>query len=214
MDIHWLGHSCFRLHADDMVVITDPFPQSLGLRPDFRQATVVTVSNPHPNHNNWPQVEGDPKVFQAPGEYEYSGIAVRGVMTPLSEGVELAARNVAYSIEIDNINICHLGDITEPLTSHQVQELLPVDVLLLPVGGRCTLNVDRLSQTMQDLDPKVVIPMHYSVPGVAVALDGVDNFLRNMGVTEVQPQPRLSVTPSNIGASLRVVLLSPQSRPG
>jgi L-ascorbate metabolism protein UlaG (beta-lactamase superfamily) len=212
MDLNWLGHSCFRLHADDMVVITDPFPRSLGLTPDPRPATVVTVSNPQPNHSNWQEVDGDPKVFNAPGEYEYSGISVRGVMTPLSEGTPRESRNVAYSVEIDNVNICHLGDLTEPLTTRQIQDLMPVDVLLLPTGGHCTLDVDRLAQLMQDLDPKIVIPMHYSTPGVSVPLDGVEIFLRHMGVSDVQPQPRLSVTASNLSPNLRVVLMSPMSR--
>ena len=143
---------------------------------------------------------------------EYSSISVRGVMTPLSEGTAQESRNVAYTIEIDNINICHLGDITEPLTTRQIQDLLPVDVLLLPTGGRCTLDVDRLAQTMQDLAPKIVIPMHYSIPGVSVPLDGVETFLRHMGASETQPQPRLSVTLSNLSPDLRVVLLSPMAR--
>ncbi len=78
MEITWLGHSCFRLRSEDLVVITDPHPASVGLRPDSRAATAVTVSNAHPNHSNWPEVSGEPKVFLNPGEYEYSGIAVRG----------------------------------------------------------------------------------------------------------------------------------------
>ena len=78
MEILWLGHACFRLRSDDLVVVTDPYPSSLGLRPEIRPATVVTVSNSHPNHNNWLEVGGSPKVFDTPGEYEYSGIAARG----------------------------------------------------------------------------------------------------------------------------------------
>ena len=97
MDITWLGHSCFRLHFADMVVITDPFPASIGLKPDSRPASVVTISNPHPNHSNWKDVEGDPKVFLAPGEYEYNGITVRGIMTRLLEETPQEQRNVAFS---------------------------------------------------------------------------------------------------------------------
>ena len=73
MDITWLGHACFRLHADDMVVLTDPFPVSVGLRLDARPATIVTVSNNHPNHSNWKEVAGETRVFSAPGEYEFRG---------------------------------------------------------------------------------------------------------------------------------------------
>lgn len=212
MEISWLGHSCFRLRSNEIVVVTDPFPESLGLKPDTRLATVVTVSNTHLNHSNWQGVSGDPRVFNAPGEYEYSGISVRGVMTPLSEGMKQEQRNVAYSMEIEGVNLCHLGDLTEPLTTRHINELSPVDVLLLPVGGGCTLAVDRIVQTMRDLDPKVVIPMHYRIPNISVELESVDVFLRLMGSGETQAQPRLSVTASNLPQDLRVSLLAPQAR--
>mgnify|MGYP001444106700 CR=1 FL=1 len=107
MDITWLGHSCFRLHDADMVVVTDPYPTSVGLRIDNRPASVVTVSNAHPNHNNAESIEGDPKVFSNPGEYEYNGVTVRGVMTPLADGQPQEERNVAFSIEIGaGVNGC------------------------------------------------------------------------------------------------------------
>ena len=212
MEITWLGHACFRLRADDTVLMTDPFQASVGLRADNRPATVVTVSNTHPNHSNWQEVTGDPKVFSSPGEYEYSGVSVRGVMTPLSAGTAQERRNVAYSIGLDNVNICHLGDIAEPLSPRQIDELSPVDVLLVPTGGGCTLDVERALQVLQDLSPKIVIPMHYSIPNVSVPLEGVETFLRLMGFSDVQPQPRLSVTASNLPQDMRVVVLSPQAR--
>jgi len=212
MDITWIGHSCFRLRADDLVVITDPFPASFGLRPEMRPSTVVTVSNSHPNHNNWSEVAGSPKVFDAPGEYEYSGVAVRGVMTGLPPDIPIEHRNVAYSVEIDRVNICHLGDIGVALTPKQVDELAPVDVLLLPTGGGCTLELDQMLQAMQDLNPKIVIPMHYGIEGMNLPIQGVDVFLRSMGLDDVQPQPRLVVTSANLPADRRVVLLSPQAR--
>lgn len=212
MDITWLGHSCFRLRSDDLVVLTDPFPRSLGLAPETRPATVVTISNTHPNHNNWGEVAAEPKIFTAPGEYEYSGVAVRGVMTPMLPDVARKLRNVAYTIEIDGITICHLGDITVPLATKQVDELGPVDVLLAPTGGGCTLNLDQVLQTMQDLDPKVVIPMHYGTAGLDVPLQGVDVFLGRLGLSDVQSQPRLIVTASNLSPDMKIVLLAPQAK--
>ena len=213
MDIIWLGHACFRLRSDDVVVLTDPFPLSLGLRPDTRPATVVTVSNNHPNHCNSGEAVGEPRIFSTPGEYEYRGISVRGVMTPLLPETPREQRSVAYTMEIDRVNICHLGDIAAPLSPGQIDELSPVDVLLVPAGGGCTLEIDQVLQTLQDLNPKIVIPMHYNIPGVGVSLQDVDVFLRRMGLSEVQPQPRLVVTPSNIPEDMRVVVLAPQARP-
>lgn len=212
MEITWMGHACFRLRSEDMVVLTDPFPASVGLRPDPRPASVVTVSNSHPNHSSWEDVAGNPKIFSAPGEYEYSDISVRGVMTPLSPDVAQEHRNVAYTIVVENVNICHLGDITEPLTTRHIDELSPVDVLLLPAGGGCTLEVDQVLQILQDLDAKVVIPMHYSLPDLSVPLGNVDAFLRSMGTGGVEQQPRLTLTANNLSPTMRVVVLAPQAR--
>ena len=133
-------------------------------------------------------------------------------MTPLPPNTATDQRNVAYSIEMDGVNICHLGDITEPLSPQQVDDLSPVDVLLVPTGGGCTLDLDAVLQLMQDLGPKVVIPMHYSVPPIDEALQGVDVFLSRMGLSEAQTQPRLIATSSNLTPDMRVVLLAPQGR--
>ena len=209
MDLIWLGHSSFRLHSEGMVVVTDPFPESLGLRMDARPASVVTVSNTHPNHSAAGVVPGGPRVFRAPGEYEYNGIMVRGVMTPLPGGVPHEQRNVAFTIEMDGIGVCHLGDLSRPLTARQADELKPVHVVLVPAGANCTLSLDQALQTIQDLDPKVVVPMHYGHGQEGVTLDGVEPFLRRLGIDEAQSQPRLVVTSGNLPSDLRVNLLTP-----
>ena len=208
MDIVYLGHSSFRLHADGMVVVTDPFPPSLGLRMDARPAAVVTVSNTHPNHSAADAVAGGPRVFSAPGEYEYNGIVVRGVMTPLPAGVPHERRNVAYTIEMDGVNLCHLGDLALPLTTRQVDELKPVDVVMAPAGGHA-ISPDQVLQTIQDLDPRIVIPMHFAQGQAGLTLQGPEEFLRRLGQDEAQPQPRLVVTTGNLPADLRVNLLTP-----
>jgi L-ascorbate metabolism protein UlaG (beta-lactamase superfamily) len=216
MDITWLGNACFRLAADDVVVVTDPFPESVGLRPDMRPATVVTVSHRDPNGSNWKNVPGDPKVFAAPGEYEYRGIGVRGVMTPLPADTPQEDRSVAFAIEIGGVTICHMGSVKSPPTPSQIDELSPVDVLLIPAGGGATMGVEQVFQTMQDLSPKIVIPMGDNVPAVAgeaaAQPQGMEAFVRRMGLDDVSPQPRLVVTNSNLPADMRVVVLSPRAR--
>ena len=212
MEIIWLGHSCFRLRSEELIVVTDPFPRSVGLQPDSRQATAVTISNAHPNHSNWQEVVGEPQVFQSPGEYEYSGIAVRGVMTPLGQGYDLTTRNTAFCIQLDGLNICHLGDINEALTSNEIDQLLPLDILLVPVGGVCTLDVERIYQSVQDLDPKVIIPMHYHTDNVNVPLGNLDVFLRLTGTSDVEPLSSVTFTPSNLPPNIQVTVLAPQAR--
>ena len=209
MDLAFLGHASFRLHADGMVVITDPYPDGLGLRTENRPAAVVTVSNTHPNHSAAAAVSGEPRVFSTPGEYEFNGIVVRGVMTPLPAGTPHEQRNVAFTIEMDGVNICHLGDLALPLTTKQIDELKPVDVVLAPAGGHCTVSLDQALQTIQDLDPKIVIPMHFSHGQEGVSLEGPEGFLRRLGQDELQPQSRLVVSTGNLPSDLRVNLMTP-----
>ena len=212
MEIIWLGHSCFRLRSQETVVITDPFPDSIGLAFENRPASVVTVSNNNTNHNHIDDVSGNPKMFSAPGEYEYSGVSVKGVMTPLADPSSREERNVAFTITLDGINICHLGKLATPLTSCIVDELGPVDVLLVPVGGHGLIELNGIQQIMQDFDPKIVIPMQYKTQGLQLDLDPVDAFLTMQSSPDLQNQPRISVTPTNLPPTLTISLLSPQSR--
>ena len=134
-------------------------------------------------------------------------------MTPLADDQPQTERNVAFTIEIGAINVCHLGDISVPMTTRMIDELKPVDVVLVPTGGHCTLDIDQVYQTLQDLDAKVVIPMHYKTDGINLDIDPIDNFVRRMGLDEVQPQPRLVVTSANLGSDMRFVVMTSQGRP-
>ena len=229
MDITWLGNACFRLRSDDMVVVTDPFPGAVAARRDAIPAAVVTVSSRDPNHSDWQSVNGGPRVFNSPGEYEYQGIAVRGVMTPLPPDTPQEQRSIAFSIEIGGVTICHLGNVRVPLVPDQVDELSPIDVLIVPAGLGGSLGIDQVRQTMQDLSPRIVIPMGLShpsdgtadAPGVAAdsgadiaaaQSDPMASFVRRVGMDSVEPQARLVVTPSNLPDDMRVVVLTPQAR--
>lgn len=213
MEITWLGHSCFRLRQDDAVFITDPFPPSLGLAMEAGQAVAVTVSHDHPNHAHVSGVGGRPKVFYGPGEYEIQGVYIRGVLTPPADSDPADRRNTAYIFEIGGVTLCHLGDLTSPITASVAAELDPCDVLLVPAGGGCTLAVSQVAELVQSVGPRLVIPMHYKIRGLSIELGTLDPFLREMGVREVQPQARLVATPTNLPAETRVVVLEAQAMP-
>ena len=209
VEITWLGHSCFRLRSNDLVAITDPFPDSIGLSIGEPEALTVTVSHAHPNHSYWQGVGGEPKVLSGPGEYELSGIYITGVMTPGGDGTPESERNTAYMIDMENLRLCHLGDMKEMLTTRQVEELTPVDILFLPAGGVCTIDVSRAVDVIRRLEPRVVVPMHYRVAGLEVQLNGLEDFMREMGIKEAQPQARLNISVTNRPPEMRVVVLEP-----
>jgi len=212
MDIQWLGHSCFRLRGTTATVITDPFAPSLGISLPKLQGDFITISHPHPHHSSVDLVEGQPYIIRTPGEYDAKGVQVRGFATPLNEAAGEGGRNVIYAIEMDGVTLAHLGDLGQPLTPRQAEELSPVDVLLVPAGGGCTATPAQIVEVVKLLEPKVVIPMHYQLPQLAIPLGAVEELLRELGIQGVTPQARLSVTVSNMPAELRVVVLEVATR--
>ncbi len=225
MDIYWLGHACFRLRSTNLgiSVITDPYEAAggLGMQIDPRQtvdAVAVTVSHNDAMHRGAGDLPGAPRVFNTPGEYEFQGIAIRAVMTPLGADTPRSRRNVAYAVTLDGINVCHLGNIVEPLTAQQIDLIGPADVVLAPAGGaeRGLLSYRAINRTAQQLDARWLIPMHYRAGGEPpdTGPSGADAFLREMGVAEgaLQPQARLQATRNNLPASLQIGLLTPHLR--
>jgi L-ascorbate metabolism protein UlaG (beta-lactamase superfamily) len=174
------------------------------------QALAVTVSHHHANHSYWEGVRGSPKVLRGPGEYELSGIYITAIMTPQGAMDPQGKRNTAYLIQMENLRLCHLGDVSNVLSTRQVEELTPVDILFLPAGGICTVDIPQAVEMVQSLEPRIVIPMHYELPSLEVELRGLDIFLREMGLGDVQPQARLNVSTSSLPQEMRVVILDPQ----
>jgi len=153
-------------------------------------------------------VGGEPKVVAGPGEYEISGVLIIGMATfhDRQEGRE-RGKSTVYLMEVDEVAVCHLGDLGHVLTTEQVAEIEDVDVLLLPVGGVSTVNAPMAAEVVRQLEPKVVVPMHYKTEALKRELEPVDRFLKEMGLKEVNSQPNLSLTKASLPASTQVFLL-------
>ena len=208
MDINWLGHSCFRIRGSHATIITDPYPPSLGYSLGKPTARIVTVSHQHPGHSYVQGIGGEPKPVSGPGEYEISGVLIIGIATfHDGEKGRKRGRNTVYLIELDDIAVCHLGDLGHVLTAEQVEELGDVDVLLLPVGGVSTIDAPMAAEVVRQLEPKAVVPMHYKTEALSWELEPVGRFLKEIGVEQVVSQPKLSFTKSSLPASTQVFLL-------
>jgi L-ascorbate metabolism protein UlaG (beta-lactamase superfamily) len=170
-------------------------------------AQVVTVSNAHPNHSAVGQVDNSPTVFDGPGEYEAHGVFVTGVRTTRPHAPKEQPRNTAYIIEIDDVRVCHLGDVTNLPTSDQIELMKDVGVLLVPVGGHCTIGAAEAVEVISQIEPKLVVPMHYATDASRVDLEDASRFLREMGVSQLVPEARVNVTHASLPAEPTVVLL-------
>ncbi|MFC1900410.1 MBL fold metallo-hydrolase [Chloroflexota bacterium] len=209
MEIIWLGHSCFRIKGSHATLITDPYSPDLGYSLGKQEARIVTISHQHPGHSYAEGIGGDPKVINGPGEYEISGVLIIGVRTYHdAEKGEKRGKNTSYIIQIDELSICHLGDLGHSLTSEQREEMEDIDILLLPVGGTSTIDAVKAAEVVRQLEPKAIIPMHYKTEAIKKGLQPVDAFLKEMGIKEIEPQQKISFNKSNLPVSTQVFLLN------
>ena len=165
MEITWLGHSSFKLKGKQATLITDPCSPETGYSLGKQTADVVTVSHQHPGHSYIEGINGNPHIVKGPGEYEINNLLIIGISTYHDkEKGKVKGKNTIYLIEMDEVSICHLGDLGHTLTDNQVEELGNIDVLLLPVGGVSTIGATTAAEVMRQLEPRIVIPMHYQTP--------------------------------------------------
>lgn len=208
MEITWFGHSCFRIKGKEATVVTDPFDKDLGYPLRNPTTDIVTISHNHPHHSFVAGVRGNPKVITGPGEYEIAGVFIYGIGTfHDAEGGQRQGKNTAYLMELDEVRVCHLGDLGHVPSSEQVEEMAGADVLLIPVGGVSTINAAAAAETINLIEPRIVIPMHFKTDAGDLELDPVDRFLRELGLKGISPEPKLVVTKSNLPEERKVVLL-------
>jgi len=208
MEIVWLGHSCFRLRGREATIVLDPCPPASGYTIGKPTADIVTISHRHENHSYLKAVAGTPAVIEGPGEYEIHDAFITGVATyhDDSKGEELGG-NVCFIVELEDIRVCHLGDLGHMPTAEQAEEMTGVDVLFVPVGGGRTVDGARAAEVVSLLEARLVIPMHYKTDAAKETLDSPDRFLKEMGVTAVEPQPKLTVTRGSLPSDTQVMLL-------
>ncbi len=216
MQITYLGHSAFKLKGKKGSVVMDPFGH-VGFTMPKQSADIVTVSHQHPDHNLVNDVSGTarrarPFLVTQQGEYEVGGISVFGVGT-YHDDVQGAERgsNLVFTVLLDDIRICHLGDLGHELTSDQLEAIGSVDILLCPVGGHFTIDPSVAVKVIRSLEPAIVIPMHYKTDRHDSATFGqlasVADFLKTYGV-DVAPQPKLEIEAGRLPEETEVVVLS------
>jgi L-ascorbate metabolism protein UlaG (beta-lactamase superfamily) len=183
MKIKWLGHATFLITSDDGIrIITDPYKAGMGMQyGDITEsAEIVSVSHGHGDHNNVAAVQGNPEVVDEVGSVEKKGIKIKGILTHHDDaGGSKRGNNIVFCFNIDNMNVCHLGDLGHPLSDKQAADIGEVDIVMVPVGGNFTIDAGVATDVINMLKARVVLPMHYQndrCPGFPVA--GVDDFLR------------------------------------
>lgn len=217
MFITWFGQSFFELRVknsqnEEICIIIDPFDEKLGLKIPQVEGQILLITHSHFDHNNVEAIKGSPFLINEPGEYELKDIFIKGIFSfhDNSQGKERGV-SVIYKIEAEEIKICHLGDLGQKeLTSEQLEELGEVDILLIPIGGKVTINAQEAADIVSQIEPKIVIPMHYQIPKLKLELEGLDKFLKIMGQEKIEPQKKLKIAARDLsGEETKVVVLNP-----
>jgi L-ascorbate metabolism protein UlaG (beta-lactamase superfamily) len=147
---------------------------------------MVLISHDHFDHNAIRAVKGDYVVVKDIAPRQIKGVDIRGIGA-FHDDVqgEKRGRMNLFQFTMDGVRFCHLGDLGHMLSSEQIDELGPIDVLFVPVGGVFTLNGTQAQQLVRMISPKVAIPMHFRVGGLSMSIQNADEFLHGLTEDEV-----------------------------
>ncbi len=213
MEITYLGQSSFKIRGKNVTIVLDPFdPKLLGLKFPQINADIVTVSHDHPDHNFLSGVNAEAFVINGPGEYEIKGTSILGLSSFHDDklGTE-RGKNTIYEIRMDGLSLVHLGDLGHKLTDAMTESLDGVDILFIPVGGFYTMGLTEVQETINQLEPKIIIPMHYKVSGlkpeISANLAPLEEFLKAVGKTDVVPLDKLTISKDKLTEETQIIVL-------
>ncbi|MFH1769887.1 MAG: MBL fold metallo-hydrolase [Parcubacteria group bacterium] len=184
MVISWYGQACFRFESKDVRILIDPFSKDIGLRPPRLNDNIYLVTHDHYDHNSVEGVSPESFVIRGPGEYERDGAQIVGVNS-FHDNEKGAKRglNTIYVIKFEQITICHMGDFGQyELDDEQLDKIGNIDILMIPVGGTYTIDGKEAVSIVKQIEPKIIVPMHYSVKDLNIKLDNEKTFIKELGI--------------------------------
>lgn len=207
MTIQWYGATCIKLTTSEATIVIDPYGSETGLKLPRLSADVVAATRKTmaiEAVGSLPGTNG-PFVIDGPGEYEIKKTFVYGV--PIAGGQDPLT---LYLVEAEGVSIGHLGNLDHQLANGELERFEGVDILCIPVGGHGALNADGASDIISAIEPRMVIPMHYKLPGLKQTLDPISVFAKEMGVKETEQVEKLKVSQKDLPQdNMQVVLLKP-----
>lgn len=217
MQIIWYGQSFFRILAkkgkEKLVnIVIDPFDEKIGLKTPSLEADILLITHHHHNHDNVEAIKGKPFLIDGPGEYEIKEVFIQGIPAFHDNvGGKKRGLNTIYTMEVEKIRLCHLGDLGQKeLNSEQIEKIGDVDILMIPIGGIYTIFAREASKIISQLEPKIVIPMHYQIPKLKLKLEKLDGFLKIMGVKRPEILKKLSIKKKDLSSDgTKIIILKP-----
>jgi L-ascorbate metabolism protein UlaG (beta-lactamase superfamily) len=213
LKIKYLGHSAFVLTSDDgKKILTDPYESgsyggAVGYKPITEKVDVVTASHEHEDHFCLDGLPEGYEVVKTPGRHDVAGFSIRGVNTYHdTSGGKDRGRNIIFTVDVDGLRVCHLGDLGHVLSDEEVAAIGDVDVLLVPVGGHFTIGPGEALKVVEALDPAVTIPMHYKTESLGFPNAPVEDFLSLAGDHDTADTYEVELTKDDMGSKRILVL--------
>ncbi len=198
MQLFWHGYSSVRIETKTgdkgATLLTDPYPNEASLRfPRTIEPDILLLSHQDRTQFNIEGAGGTPFIISDPGEYEVQGLFVHGFQDPKTDEAE-KFRPVIYRLVAEGMRLGFLGQLKRQITDKELEELGAIDILLLPVGGGEGIGSKEASEAISRIEPRVVVPLNYSIPGIKTKLEGVDAFCKSLGVCKRQDSNKLKIT--------------------
>jgi L-ascorbate metabolism protein UlaG (beta-lactamase superfamily) len=214
MEIKFYGNSCFSIREGKITIITDPYGDKTGLELPKLKADIVTSGHNSEAHNNTKAIEGDPMILDWPGEYEKEGIYFKGIHSfHNTKEDEEQLENIIFLIDSGGIRFCHLSAQGTKLTPEQLEQAGDVDVLFVPVGKAGSMDAKKAKEVVEQIEPRIIIPMAYYTSGDRQGLDPLDNFLSIMGAKGLETVDVFAVKKGELPEdNSRIVVLNVSSQ--
>jgi len=209
MTIEWFGKTCVRIITHDSTVVIDPIGPKDGLRQPRFSPDLLLLTNPSVDTSS---VSGQPFIIRGPGEYEVKKTFVYGI--PVAHDEKGKSNDdgptTLYFIEAEGISLAHLGSLGNQLGNGELERLEGVDILFIPVGGHSVLSAEKASAVISAVEPRIVIPTQYKIPGHKETLDTVNAFAKEMGVKDSETTEKFKISQKDLPQdNMKIVILTP-----
>jgi L-ascorbate metabolism protein UlaG (beta-lactamase superfamily) len=212
--IKFIGHSCFVITSENNIkILTDPFALDNNLALNYikpnENVDIVTVSHEHFDHNSTEGLPGKPIILKKNVVKTLKDVSIRSIVGTWhddSTGKERGPNTIFY-FTVDDVNICHLGDLGHQLTKDEIKAIGKVDVLLIPIGGVFTIDADGAGKVADSINPKIVIPMHFKTNCCLWLTSTTEDFTRGKKNVRKLNTNEVDITASGLPDKTEVFVL-------
>jgi len=181
MKIKCLGHACFLVKGEKVKILIDPYNDTVGYPIVNRKVDILTMSHCHGDHCDSSWVEFEEQIC-IPDTFHFRGVEIKGFASYHDDANgEKRGDNVIFEFIVDGVTICHLGDLGHMLSDKLAKRIGSPDVLMIPVGGNYTIDAKMAKKVVEQLKPKLTIPMHYKTDICNATVNSADEFMELMG---------------------------------